>query len=94
MKQPSTLVTYPFVDKQEACNILNCSASTLRRRMKTDLSEGLHWVQRHKGSAISYNKRLLEDYMAHLGDPYAHLEAIEAYKAFLQQNRLKRKRSL
>ncbi|HEY9877925.1 MAG TPA: hypothetical protein V6D29_05680 [Leptolyngbyaceae cyanobacterium] len=73
MKQPSTLVEYPFIDKQEACKILNCSVSTLRRRMRTDLKEGIHWVQRSKGSTISYNKRLLEDYMAHLGDPDAQM---------------------
>lgn len=87
------MTEYPFTDKRQACNILNCSESTLRRRMKTDLQEGIHWVQRNKGSAISYNQRLLEDYMAHLGDPDAHLAAIEAYKAHLQRNQPKRKRS-
>ncbi len=84
---------YPFISKQQACEILNCSESTLRRRMKTDLQEGIHWVQRSRGSTISYNKRLLEDYMAHLGDPYAHLATIETYKADLQRNQPKRRRS-
>ncbi|NEQ45761.1 MAG: hypothetical protein F6K00_20355 [Leptolyngbya sp. SIOISBB] len=43
--------------------------------------------------AILYNERLLEDYIAHLGKPDAHLEAIEAYKAHLQKNRRRRRRS-
>jgi len=88
----SAEIDYPFIDKHTACKILNCSESTLRRRIKTDFREGLHWVQRTKGSTISFNQRLLEDYMAHLGDPDAHLPAIEAYKAHLQKHHSKRKR--
>lgn len=84
---------YPFIDKHQACTILNCSESTLRRRMKTDLQEAIHWVQRQKGEALQFNQRLLEDYIAHLGDPDAHLTAIEAYQAHLKRNHPKRKRS-
>lgn len=87
------MIDYPFVDKHQACQILNCSESTLRRRMKTDLYKDIHWVQRHKGEAIKFNLRLLEDYLVHLGDPNAHLAAIETYKAHLQRNQPKRKRS-
>jgi len=65
----------------------------LNGALRRGLTHPTGWVQRHKGSAISYNQRLLEDYMAHLGDPDAHLAAIEAYKAYLQRNHLKRKRS-
>ncbi|MEM1279293.1 MAG: hypothetical protein AAGG53_04550 [Cyanobacteria bacterium P01_H01_bin.152] len=78
---------YPFVTRAEACEVLRCSLSTLRRRMKSDLLKDVHWVQRGRGQAILFNQRLLEDYVAHLRDPDAHLEAIEAYKAHLQQNR-------
>ena len=85
-------IEYPFVNRKEACELLRCSISTLRRRQKTDLLEGIHWMQRKPGEAILYNQRLLEDYAAHLGDPDAHLEAIEAYKAHLQKNRLSRRR--
>jgi hypothetical protein len=84
---------YPFINKHEACKILNCSESTLRRRMKTDLYEGIHWVQRSRGSAISFNQRLLEDYMAHLSDRDLHVLAIEAYQAHLKQNQPRRKRT-
>lgn len=87
------MTSYPFIDKHAACEILNCSESTLRRRMKTDLREGIHFVQRGRGSAISYNKVLLEDYMAHLGDPDAHLAAIELYQAHLKRNQPKRRQS-
>jgi hypothetical protein len=86
-------IEYSFVDKHQACEILNCSESTLRRRMKTDLIKNVHWVQRNRGEAIKFNQRLLEDYMAHLGDPDAHLAAIEKYKAHLQRNQPKRRRS-
>ncbi|NJP11410.1 MAG: hypothetical protein HC866_19610 [Leptolyngbyaceae cyanobacterium RU_5_1] len=82
---------YPFIDKHQACAILNCSESTLRRRMKTDLHKDIHWVQRNKHEAIKFNQRLLEDYLAHLGDPSAHLPAIEAYTAYLKRNQPKRR---
>ena len=80
-------IQYPFVTKDQACEILACSVSTLRRRMKTDLIKDVHWVQRSPGSAILYNQCLLEDYVAHLGDPDAHLEAIEAYITHLKRKR-------
>jgi hypothetical protein len=87
------MTDYPFIDKHAACRILDCSESTLRRRMKTDLTKDIHWVQRNPGEAVKFNQRLLEDYMAHLGDPDAHLAAIEAYEAHIKRNQPKRKRS-
>jgi hypothetical protein len=87
-----TTIEYPFINKHRACEILGCSPSTLRRRMRDDLKRDIHWVQRKKGANILYNQRLLEDYVAHLGDPDAHLEAIDAYKTYLQRNRSKRRR--
>jgi len=88
------MTDYPFIDKHAACKILDCSESTLRRRMQTDLTKDIHWVQRNKGEAVKFNQRLLEDYMIHLGDPDAHLAAIEAYQAYIKQNQPKRRRGV
>jgi hypothetical protein len=79
-----------YMNKHEACALLQVTERTLSRYRSYQWQLGIHFFQ--PVQKILYNKELIEDWMVNRHDYPAHLRAIEAYLATLPSNQ-KRKRA-
>jgi Helix-turn-helix domain len=84
-------MTYTFISKKEACDLLKISERTLARYRSDHWYLGIHYVK--PVQKILYNKELIEDWLVNKHDWGTHMRAIEAYQSTLPSNQPKRKRA-
>ncbi len=88
-------MTYEFIDKHAAAQLLKCHPASIaryRQDPKIGWIEGVHFA-RPNGQKVLYNRELLQDWLANRHDPIAHLTAVENYQASLLCNQKRKRRA-